>query len=262
MGANPQPQVVPGTRLPGTVNYFRGQDPAQWQTHLPTYNGLTYVLTPIAAPELCVDYALLGDWEQAAIYARHALTAPEFRWGYLGLTHWYETEALLRAGAVALAEEDLRIFEEHVAGNPRYQIPYLRSLAAWATWRGEWVAAATYLEDARRQAQALALPGELWQIEAVLAEMYLLNSEQARAAETFGRGAAGRGASASKVSMVGVRARSGASAAEAAARIGWAACQRARQRRTWPRSKPKERLMWLLLRPAEASSSSRARSTR
>jgi len=41
-GANPQPQLVPGSRLPGTVNYFLGQDPAQWQTNLPTYGGITY----------------------------------------------------------------------------------------------------------------------------------------------------------------------------------------------------------------------------
>src|SRR5688572_6173006 len=42
VGANPAPQVLPGTQLPGTVNYFLGNDPAKWQTNLPTYGGITY----------------------------------------------------------------------------------------------------------------------------------------------------------------------------------------------------------------------------
>jgi hypothetical protein len=29
-------------RLPGTVNYFIGDDPAQWHTNLPTYAGVAY----------------------------------------------------------------------------------------------------------------------------------------------------------------------------------------------------------------------------
>ena len=42
VGADPKPQILPGTRLPGTVNYFLGKDPAKWQTNLPTYGGITY----------------------------------------------------------------------------------------------------------------------------------------------------------------------------------------------------------------------------
>jgi hypothetical protein len=42
VGANPKPQILPGTQLPGTVNYFLGKDPAKWQTNLPTYGGITY----------------------------------------------------------------------------------------------------------------------------------------------------------------------------------------------------------------------------
>jgi hypothetical protein len=42
VGANPEPQVLPGNRLPGTVNYFLGNDPGKWQTNLPTYGGITY----------------------------------------------------------------------------------------------------------------------------------------------------------------------------------------------------------------------------
>ncbi len=41
-GANPAPAITGGERLPGTVNYFRGDDPAQWRTGLPTYAGVVY----------------------------------------------------------------------------------------------------------------------------------------------------------------------------------------------------------------------------
>ena len=42
VGANPNPQILPGTHLPGTVNYFLGKDPAKWLSNLPTYSGITY----------------------------------------------------------------------------------------------------------------------------------------------------------------------------------------------------------------------------
>jgi uncharacterized repeat protein (TIGR01451 family) len=41
-GANPTPEVVGADRLPGTVNYFLGDDPNQWYTNLPTYGGIIY----------------------------------------------------------------------------------------------------------------------------------------------------------------------------------------------------------------------------
>jgi hypothetical protein len=41
-GANPAPEVRSGEALPGTVNYFIGSDPAQWQTNLSTYAGVVY----------------------------------------------------------------------------------------------------------------------------------------------------------------------------------------------------------------------------
>jgi len=41
-GAHPAPQVTGANRLPGRVNYFIGNDPAGWQTELPTYAGIVY----------------------------------------------------------------------------------------------------------------------------------------------------------------------------------------------------------------------------
>src|SRR5262249_20201633 len=42
VGANPAPQVVGLDPLPGTSNYFLGNDPAQWRTHIPTYATVAY----------------------------------------------------------------------------------------------------------------------------------------------------------------------------------------------------------------------------
>ncbi len=41
-GANPQAQAVGETLLPGTSNYFLGNDPAQWHTGIPNYQGVEY----------------------------------------------------------------------------------------------------------------------------------------------------------------------------------------------------------------------------
>lgn len=42
LGANPAPQLTGTGRLPGVVNYLRGNDPAKWLTNLPTYSGVAY----------------------------------------------------------------------------------------------------------------------------------------------------------------------------------------------------------------------------
>ena len=41
-GANVEPQINGLEPLPGRVNYFRGSDPAQWHTNIPTYAGVGY----------------------------------------------------------------------------------------------------------------------------------------------------------------------------------------------------------------------------
>jgi hypothetical protein len=42
MGARPQATVKGSDLLPGVVNYFLGNDPAQWHTNIPTYAGIVY----------------------------------------------------------------------------------------------------------------------------------------------------------------------------------------------------------------------------
>lgn len=48
--------------------------------------------------------------------------------------HWPETEALLRAGDIELAREDVRRWGELVGGVPRFRVGYLRSLALLALY--------------------------------------------------------------------------------------------------------------------------------
>jgi hypothetical protein len=42
VGANPTLEIVPAELLPGKVNYFIGDDPALWQSQVPTYAGVIY----------------------------------------------------------------------------------------------------------------------------------------------------------------------------------------------------------------------------
>jgi uncharacterized repeat protein (TIGR01451 family) len=42
VGANRQTRVVGGEKLPGTVNYLLGDDPARWHRNIPTYARVTY----------------------------------------------------------------------------------------------------------------------------------------------------------------------------------------------------------------------------
>ncbi|MBI3292937.1 MAG: SBBP repeat-containing protein, partial [Elusimicrobia bacterium] len=42
VGANPAPHLVGHAALPGTANYFIGNDPTRWHTHIPTYKQVTY----------------------------------------------------------------------------------------------------------------------------------------------------------------------------------------------------------------------------
>jgi hypothetical protein len=42
LGGNPVAQASAADRLPGVVNYFLGNDPSRWQTHIPTYARVQY----------------------------------------------------------------------------------------------------------------------------------------------------------------------------------------------------------------------------
>jgi hypothetical protein len=122
-----------------------------------------------AAVELCADYASRGDWPSAHA---QALAALPLRAHYPAVTpfagqlRWYETEALIRGGDLALAQQDLALFDSQVGGRRRYRLTYLRAAAVLAAALGQ--PAWPFLSQALALAQEMELPGEAGQLEALL----------------------------------------------------------------------------------------------
>lgn len=120
------------------------------------------------ATELCAVEATAGRWAAAHDCARQALATRTYRTAYPGLTRWYETEALARAGDLELARADLRRFAGQPGFSPRARLQYLRGLATLAAHTGDLDEARLHLTEARRLARRIRLPGELWEICATL----------------------------------------------------------------------------------------------
>ncbi len=95
-------------------------------------------LTALAASELCADYVLLGQWDDAVACALQVATGKSdlFVMAF-GLSRWYVTEALVHAGYISLASEDLERWKNRVEQSPRHRIPYLRAVAVLPTLRGK-----------------------------------------------------------------------------------------------------------------------------
>jgi DNA-binding SARP family transcriptional activator/predicted ATPase len=146
-----------------------------------TEKGLTGYVDWFLA-ELCVLHALVGDWTQAHAYARKTL---EFRGDQtllpMGLTGWYETEALLRGGDDDLARAEVERLGEIIGENKRHRLPWLRSLAVLAQWDGDTDQAIEHLQAAVALAQDIGLPGEEWSILGALGALYADQGDQAKA---------------------------------------------------------------------------------
>ena len=150
--------------------------------------------TEIIATTFCFCYALGEQWTEAHAYAIQAAMARRDRVPYTWhFTAWYETEALLRTGEIARVEEGVQRFAEYVGEgegeNRRYRIGYLRALAVLEAFRGETDQAIAHLQEAARLAEEIGLPGEHWQIQAALAELYLRRGDKSAAGEAFARAA-------------------------------------------------------------------------
>ncbi len=143
-------------------------------------------LLQMVAAELCADCALIGSWKDAHMYALQALAADEY---YIllstRLAHWYETEALVRAGDFERAVRDVQYFGERIGSSRRYRIPYLRALAVLAQYRGEVGQAIEHLQEAGRTSEEIGLPGELWSIRAAMGERYLELGDKQQASDNF-----------------------------------------------------------------------------
>jgi hypothetical protein len=105
----------------------------------------------------------------------------------MGLTGWYETEALLRGGDDDLARAEVDRLGKIVGNNKRFRLPWLRSLAVLARWDGDPDQAIIQLQAAAALAREIGLPGEEWSILAALGTLYAdqgdeMNAQLARQA--------------------------------------------------------------------------------
>lgn len=158
---------------------------------LQQYEPMGPPLIEMFAAELCSDYALAGAWEEAYTYAQRVL---ESRTDTIVLSTklalWYEIEALVQAGETERATGDVERFGERIGTSRRYRIPYQRALAVLAKSRGEIEAAIGHLQEAAMLAEEIGLPGELWPIQGVLGDLYLMQGETEQAHAAFKQAAA------------------------------------------------------------------------
>jgi len=155
----------------------------------------TLGLGPYGVPtlsQLCMHYALAGEWEAAYRYALKAIALRKISDAALILLDFsrqYETEALLRVGDERQAREEVHRLRERLGPYRRFRIPYLRSLAVLAAWEGQREQAVGHLREATHIAADLGLPAERWQIQAALGRLYEATGEPAQARIAFGEAA-------------------------------------------------------------------------
>jgi tetratricopeptide (TPR) repeat protein len=138
---------------------------------------------------LCGVAALSENWEDA--YA-HSLMAHEGRTSFDmldGLYLYHEVEALVRGGDERIAREEVRHFAQRAEINERERIAYLRSLAVLSEWEGNTQRAMDHLHEARALAEKIGLPGEFWQIQSAIGELYERRGETGEARAAFSRAA-------------------------------------------------------------------------
>ena len=148
---------------------------------------LRFLHVPVLS-QLCMYYAVAGQWEAASHYASKAVA---LRKSFCPLcvgvdfSSHYETEALVRGGQESQARAAVQRLGEGLGPNRRYRLPYLRSLAALAAWEGHSEQAIGHLREAAQLAADLGLPGEQWQIQAALGTLYETASDSAQARTAF-----------------------------------------------------------------------------
>lgn len=156
---------------------------------------------------LCIDRALLGQWEQAHAYAVEALAARDYAWlTPLAAWRWVETQALVQGGDGARAAEDLRRYAVQIGANQRYQGSYLHARAVLARRDGDVAQAAADLRAAVAQAKAWGLLGDGWRTQMALGALLRQAGDERGAARWFARAAAIREQLAAAVDDAGLRA--------------------------------------------------------
>ena len=87
------------------------------------------------------------------------------------------------------AREEVHRFAERAQSNKRDRIAYLRSLAVLSEFEGDKGRAIDYLQEAHTLAEKIGLPGELWQIQSRIGELYERRGETEEACAAFSRAA-------------------------------------------------------------------------
>jgi tetratricopeptide (TPR) repeat protein len=101
----------------------------------------------------------------------------------------YKVEALLRGGEERLAREEVHRFADRAWVNERDRMAYLRSLAVLSEWEGDTQRAIDRLHEAQALAEKIGLPGELWQIQSRIGELYEQRGETGEARAAFSQAA-------------------------------------------------------------------------
>jgi len=144
----------------------------------------------LATSSLCANRALAGDWKSAYTYALETVAVRkdiETSLPFIDFLRYFETEALLRGGDEERAREDVRRLGAGSRTNRRQRLPYLRALATLAEFDGETREALASLQEAAVLANEIGLPGELWQIEVALGEVYASSGQREQAHRAFAR---------------------------------------------------------------------------
>jgi tetratricopeptide (TPR) repeat protein len=145
-----------------------------------------------ARSQLCMHYALAGEWDQAYRSALEAIAARRSSDVALipqDFSFQYETEAFLRGGDERQARAEVQRLGERLGPNRRFRLPYLRSLAVLAAGEGHPEQAIDHLREAAQLAAEIGLPAEQWQILAALGSLYKAGGEQAQARTAFAEAA-------------------------------------------------------------------------
>jgi tetratricopeptide (TPR) repeat protein len=134
---------------------------------------------------LSVVAALSENWEDANAHARRACEVGIFFNPFLSIHLHHEVEALLRGGDEEVAREEAHRLAERAEVNERERIAYLRSLAVLNEFEGDTQRAIKHLHKALTLAEKIGLPGEFWQIQSKIGELYKRRGEAEQAREAF-----------------------------------------------------------------------------
>ncbi|HEY5003401.1 MAG TPA: hypothetical protein VII61_09635, partial [Ktedonobacteraceae bacterium] len=142
----------------------------------------------LSTSRLCANRALAGDWKSAYIYALKTVTVRndlESSLLFIDFMRYHETEALLRGGDEERAREEVRRLRASIRTNRRLRLSYLRSQATLLQWDRETQEAIVSLQEAAVLASEIGLPGELWQVQVALGDMYTSCGEREQASQAF-----------------------------------------------------------------------------